>query len=281
LQFRHSRLRDFFYENIPIVRRRELHRLLAERLEKVGEPTYWDPSFSAAVCYHFALASMPEKELDFMLRGMRMHVMLNHELFPALDDGQLAQTNGALSGKAETLSRLHEVKKLLSDLDKKHISSGEYLKMEATILELEGGYKIGWGQYEEGLQAIRRGLALTASGTLELIRLNCLKHMCYYGIQTEEAAVLHKYGEEMFLLARKYGNEVYQGMALRFLGVAAQLTGNMEKAEKILKESVDLFEKISDRGCNYTLSLLAAWSYIGEIRHWIGELDQALKIFEY
>jgi tetratricopeptide (TPR) repeat protein len=85
----------------------------------------------------------------------------------------------------------------------------------------------------------------------------------------------------MFLLARECGNEVYQGMALRFLGVAAQLTGNMEKAEKILKESVALFEKIGGRGRNYTLSLLAAWSYIGEIRHWMGGLDQALKIFEY
>ena len=153
--------------------------------------------------------------------------------------------------------------------------------MEATILELQGGYMIGWGQYAEGLQAVHRGLELAIANAFKRIHLNCLKHICYHGIQTEDASILEKQGQEMLFVAREYNDEVYQGMALRFLGMAMQLTGDLDQAEKTFMESIELFKKIANAGRSYTLSVLAAWQYIGEIYHWRNELERALKIFEF
>lgn len=279
LRFRHACLRDFFYEGIVQVRRRELHRLLAEYLESIYDPEVWDPTLSTSLCHHLHCAAMSVKELDFMLREMRTQVMLNHELFPPLDDDQLKRTQGLLSGKAETISRLEQLKTLLFNLDRKRVDTREYLKLEATILELQGGYMIGWGQYPEGLQAIRRGLEIARSNAFERIHLNCLKHLCYYGIQTEDAAFLDTRGQEMLFVARECGDAVSQGTALRFIGVAHQLLGEFDEAETVLKDSSDLFAQLGYGGHLHTLGVLAARSYVGEIHHWRGDLDGALAIF--
>ena len=69
--------------------------------------------------------------------------MLNHEFFLPLDDEQLKRTQGILGGKAETMSRLDGLKTLLFNLDRKRVEMREYLNLEATILELQGGYIIG------------------------------------------------------------------------------------------------------------------------------------------
>ena len=199
--------------------------------------------------------------------------MLNHELFPPLDDEQLKRTQGILGGKAETMSRLDRLKTLLFNLDRKRVEMREYLNLEATILELQGGYMIGWGQYPEGLQAVRRGLELARVNEFTRIHLNCLKHLCYYGIQTEDAGFLDVQGQEMLFVARECGDIVCQGTAKRFIGVALQLQGDFDRAETVLQESSDLFAQMGYGGHLYTLGVLAAQSYIGEIRHWRGDLE--------
>jgi len=279
LLFRHACLRDFFYDGVGQVRRRELHRRLVEYLEGFYDSDIWDPTLSTALCYHLHCAAMPVKELDFMLREMRTQVMLNHELFPPLDDEQLKRTQGILGGKAETMSRLDGLKTLLFNLDRKRVEMREYLNLEATILELQGGYMIGWGQYPEGLQAVHRGLELARGNEFTRIHLNCLKHLCYYGIQTEDADFLDAQGQEMLFVARECGDIVCQGTAKRFIGVALQLQGDFDRAETVLQESSDLFAQMGYGGHLYTLGVLAAQSYIGEIRHWRGDLEGALKSF--
>lgn len=278
LRFRHACLRDFFYDDVGQVRRRELHRLLAEYLEKLYDPEVWDPSLSAALCYHLHRAAMPVKELEFMLSEMRTQVMLNHELFPPLDDVQLKRTQGLLGGKAETTSKLENLKTLLFNLDRNRVNVREYMKLEALILELQGGYMIGWGQYPEGLQAVRRGLELARRHEFERTHLNCLKHLCYYGIQTEDAEFLEAQGQEMLFVSRECGDEICQGAALRFIGVAHQLQGDFDRAEAMLRESSAHFSKLAYGRAPHNLGILAAQSYIGEIRHWQGDLEGALDV---
>lgn len=280
LSFRHTCLRDFFYDNIAQVRKRELHRLLSERLEKSYNPEIWDPSLSASLCYHLHHAALPVKELDLRLSELRMNVMLNHELFPPLSDEQLKRSKGLLIGKAETMSQLDSLKSILFNLDRKKVTPQQYLKMEATVLELQGGFMIGWGDYSGGLQAVQRSMQIAKANAFLRIHLNCLKHTCYYGIQNEDADILEQQGQEMLFVAKERGDECIQGVAMRFTGVAHQLRGDFKQACDILRESAQHFEQLAFSGHTYTLGALAAWYYIGEMQHWQCDMEEALKTFK-
>lgn len=277
--FHHVKVREYIYQSMPQFKKKELHKKVAAYIESFYSPQAWDPQLSAQLFHHYGCAGQEEKELELHLREMRLHIILNHELFPLLRDEVLLSCSSPFSDRTDTEMRLDQVRELLHRLNRRGPSGTDLLRMEAAYLELRGGYLIAWGQYKEGRHFINRALRITEDQGFDDLSLRCLQHLCYHGVQTDNAVLIEPHAREMIQKARKMNKEHYLGAGLRFAGVARQLTGDFQGAEKIFQRSVELFEELAEVGRSYSLNLLAAWNYRGELRHWQGRLKEALDCF--
>lgn len=281
IRFNHIKVKEYVYNEIGETKKRALHKQIVQLLEHQKNPTIWDHDLSNRMIFHYQKAGLALEELKFYFEEMRMHIMLNHELFPLLPDEVLQSCSTPFSERQQTENKFEEIRELLHNLHRQQYLSPDLPQMEASYLELRGGYLIAWGSYNEGRQYIQRALKVARKEGLSDLVLRCLQHHCLHGIQTDNISIIETFAKEMYQTARETDKEPYMGIALRFLGVAAQLRGDIEKAEKIFRGSINLFENLRDYGNSYTLSILAAWNYLGELRHWSGDFNGALRCFNY
>ena len=279
LRFRHGYLKDFFYKNIPHIKRREMHRALSVLLEKIYDPERWYPSLSFALPYHLNRASLPERELTFRIDEMRVHLMLYQEFFPTLEDKSLRCSVIPLRGREEVEKRLRDMNELLEEILQRGCRF-KNLKLKAGLLELEGGYKISQGKYPEGLEALRCALELAEEEGFQEIFLSCLKHLCSYGALIEDFQVIRENASALLAAAVQHGHEPYKGLALRLQGLGLQIEGKYEEAKNAFNKSAEVFERLKNKGHNFTLAALAAQNSIGTLYHSRGCCGQALAIFE-
>jgi DNA-binding SARP family transcriptional activator/tetratricopeptide (TPR) repeat protein len=280
LRFHHQRIREYVYGAMAAFKRQELHRRAAERLERVYSPQSWNPALSARLFLHFDRSGQRERELDLRLREMRLHIILNHELFPLLPDSVLLSCSAPFSDRPDTEQKLDQVRELLHHLNRFHPDLSRLAALEASYLELRGGYLIAWGSYKEGRHFLDRSLRLARKEGLGPVQLRCLQHLCYHGLQTDQPSLLVPHGREMLRMARELGRDASMGAALRFLGVARQLEGDFPGAGRIFERSIEVFRGLGEVGNPHTLGELAAENYIGELFHWSGRLQPALERFE-
>ena len=279
--FHHAQIKDYIYSSMPNFKRKELHKKAASLLEGNYSRHRWTPQISAQLYNHYEAAGLEEKELSLHLQEMGLHITLNHELFPLLKDEVLRSCSSPFSDRADTETRLDQVRELLHKLNVKGSSDMDLLRMEASYLELKGGYLVAWGQYREGRNIINRALRLTGERGYDDLGLLCLKHLCYHGVQTDNHKLIEPFAREMIHKSKKMNMDHYLGTALRFSGVARQLMGDFDAAERIYLRSIEVFEGLSEVGRPYTLGLLAAWNYRGELLHWQGKFDEALDYFDH
>ncbi|NCC43264.1 MAG: hypothetical protein EOM18_06700 [Clostridia bacterium] len=281
LFFHHIKIKEYIYGSMPNFKKKELHKKIATLIEGYHSKQRWTPQISAQLYHHYESAGLEEKELSLHLQEMGLHIILNHELFPLLKDEVLRSCSSPFSDRADTEMRLDQVRELLHKLNVKGSSDVDLLRMEASYLELKGGYLIAWGHYREGRNIINRALRLTGEKGFDDLGLRCLKHFCYHGVQTDNYKLIEPFAREMIHKSRRMNMDHYLGTALRFSGVARQLIGDFDSAERIYLRSIEVFEGLSEVGRPYTLGLLAAWNYRGELLHWQGRFEEALDYFDH
>lgn len=277
VDFCHANVRDCVYETLPGFKRREFHRRIAAILSARYSPRVWNPTLSAALRHHYRMAGLPAQELKLHLSEMSFHITLNHTLFPLIEDKVLHSCSIPFGGREETEFKIAQVRELLGKAGDSE--SLEMARMEASFLELWGGYRINWGDYRPGRALIGRALTLCRQHGFDEIRLHCLEHMGHRFLQTDEGGRLRDMGRAVVRLAKKLGKEHHIGLGLRFLGVHRMIEKDFDGAERILRHAAELFEELSLFGRNYTLNLLAPRCYIGETRQWRGDLDSAMEHF--
>lgn len=280
VDFRHEKVRESVYELIPGFQRKEYHRKAAGILNLGYSPRIWDPALSSMLCYHYTKAGLPEKVLNQHLKEMIFDITLNHDLFPLIQDHVLFSCTHPFRDRADTEKKMDEISDLLHTLNRTIPNDQEVLKMQASYLELRGGYLIGWGEYREGRIFINRAMQMAKQYSFNRIHIHCLMHMGHHFLQTDNWNSLLLCSREMLRLAKDEDQEKYIGIALRFIGVAFQIKGDFVRSEKVLRRSIEVFEDQALTGSCYTLSILAAKCYMGENYHWQGMINKAVELFE-
>jgi len=280
VDFRHAKVRESVYELIPGFQLKEYHRKAANILSRHYSPRTWDPALSSMLCYHYTKAGLPEKVLNQHLQEMIFDITLNHDLFPLIQDHVLFSCTHPFRDRADTEKKMDEIRDLLHTLNRTVPNDQEVLKMQASYLELRGGYLIGWGEYREGRIFINRVMQMAKQHSFNTIHIHCLMHMGHHFLQTDNWISLLQCSREMLRLAKDEERDKYVGIALRFIGVAFQIKGDFPRSEKVLRRSIEVFEEQALTGSRYTLSILAAECYIGESYHWQGMIEKAVESFE-
>ena len=282
VDFIHVNVRECVYDAIPGFKRKQLHRRIAEILKRHYSPHIWSPALSAMLRHHHSMAGEKRAVLEQYLREMSFHINLNHILFPMIRDAVLLKCSLPFSGREETEAKFGRIRDILQSCGAEEVSGeSELRRLEASYLEMYGGYKINWGEYEQGRRLTDSALRIAEEGGYDETAMHCLEDIAHHYLQTDRSAELGAEGKKILALARGLRKENHVGLALRLIGMASLIEGDYEEAERIFRESIKVFEGLELTGKFYTLNLLAPTCYIGEMRQWRGESSFALTRFEY
>jgi len=280
--FIHSRVRECIYESISLSKRQDLHRKAAEVLSRNYSPQRWDPDLSAMLRHHYIKSGQKVPELRQCIRELIFDITLNHDLFPVISDNVLLSCSSPFSSRDETEEKIRQAVEILEYIGSRcMVSEEEYANLEASCFELAGGYHISWGEYEKGRVYIDRAIKLSVEHGFKETHIHCLKHFCYMFLQTENAERLLAAARDLLRLAREADEAHYVATAVRLIGVSLFLLKKYDLAEKTFKHSIKLFESLKITGKSYTLGILVAMCYIGEIYQIRGDLKTALSYFSY
>lgn len=284
LDFTHANIRECIYEAIPEFKKQKIHSDIAEELSGKYSPQIWNPTLSAAICHHYTKAGLKMKRLRQQLCEMRYHITLNHDLFPMIQDNILLSCSIPFSSREDTEYKINQVRDMLHDINRSKGDTrvhDDVKELEASYLEIWGGYLVNWGEYREAMIFINRAVSLASEYGFDEILLHCLEHTGHHFLQTDNAPKLLQTGRKLLRQARKINKENHVGIALRFIGMSKLLEKNFGDAEKVFWRSIDLFEDLALIGRKYTLNMLASRCYIGEMCQWAGDFEKALEHFEY
>ena len=283
IDFSHAKLRACVYEAIPAFKLSEYHKKVADMLSGQYSPKKWDPALSSMLCYHYTKAGLSENVLNQHLCEMIFDITLNHDLFPLIQDDVLFSCTHPYNDRSDTEKKMEAMSRLLSDIrnNMRADNEKEILRMEASYLELCGGYLVCWGEYDRARVLLNRSMKIAREHSFSTIYIHSLSNMGHYFLQTDNAEPLMRTAREMLNAARDDEREKYMGIALRYIGVAFQIMGDYERSEKVLRRSISIFEEQALLGKNYTISMLAAECYIGENYHWQGDFAKAVEHFNH
>ena len=110
-------------------------------------------------------------------------------------------------------------------------------------------------------------------------QINVCEQLCYIGIQTDNPEVLHVFALRMYRLALSSHFHPEAGMAARFLALCHIMSGNVRAAQRLLQQSIRFFEQMEEQGEVYTLSIVAATHYQGDICIVEGSWEGALTCY--
>ena len=280
--FTHSSVRGCIYESISLSKRQDLHSKAAEVLGRSYSPQRWDPNLSSMLRHHYVKSGQKVPELRQCIRELIFDITLNHDLFPVVSDSVLLSCSSPFSSRDETEEKIRQAMAILEYIgSRRMVCDEEYAKLEASCFELAGGYHISWGEYEKGRVYINRAIKLSAEHGFKETHIHCLKHFSYMYLQTENAEKLLTVARDLLRLAREADEAHYVATAVRLIGVSLFLLKKYDLAEKTFKHSIKLFESLKITGKSYTLGILVAMCYIGEIYQVRGDIKTALSYFTY
>jgi tetratricopeptide (TPR) repeat protein len=148
------------------------------------------------------------------------------------------------------------------------------------LLILQSGFLRWTGQYVDALNCLEEAMRLAfASSDWTNNVLEVLEQLCYLGIQKDDASILRRYVFHFYRQALLQHVHPRVGMALRFLAVLNIMEARYGTAEKLLDMSIRLFEKLETRGNVYTLSIIAAVQYKGDIALHQGDHKAAFDFY--
>lgn len=278
--FIHVKVRDCIYGSVSLSNRQELHRKVAEVLAKRYSPFRWDPNLGAMLRHHYRKSGQKTMELRQYIRELIFDITLNHDLFPVVMDKVLLSCSTPFSDREETERKISQAMSLLDEIrSNESVSESELAGLEASCFELAGGYRINWGEYQNGMVYIDEAIRLSKKYGFTDTHIHCLKHISYMNLQTENAPKLLASARELIALASFAGKPHYAATGVRFVGMAKLMLGMYDESEKIFSHSIKLFERLGLTGKSHTLSVLVAKCYIGEIFQIKGDSSTALAYF--
>lgn len=280
--FTHTKIREALLQEMSFSRKMALHIKNIEVLEASAPEVlrYRHKKMCAKIFYHCHEANMPVKELYWRVRELELHFMAVHEVFPTLVDQDLMHYIPSVEDVTYTQRALGEAWKMMDMLFRTEGGSPELLRLERDLYILKGGCLWWSGRYADAdgmlRSALRKGAAI---GEPEPI-IRAGVQMCYLAIQRDDAKTLSFCARKLRTFAKKTPFRQWEGIALRFMAIAKILAGRHEEVEEYLLMSTSIFEKLEERGENYTVCLTAAEHFRGDCMLAQKKIAEALTFYE-
>ncbi|NLL36563.1 MAG: AAA family ATPase [Fretibacterium sp.] len=279
--FTHLKIREALLEGLSSSRKNALHRRSIEVLSQTPPlPLYRNRGTFARLAWHCREAGLPEEELRWKIGELKLHFQAAHEVFPPLTDPDLVQYLPTAEDLSWTERTLDETQKLIARIDRFRGRTMETFRCETDWEILKGGYLWWNGDYADSLHLLKEGLRKAMRLRNAESIAEAYGQLCYLAIQNDNARLLSLWGEALFRLARERHLHRWLGTSARFLGIANILSARPERAERFLRMSTRIFEKLEETGPSYTVSLIAAEHFQGDLRLSCSDVSDALEYYK-
>jgi DNA-binding SARP family transcriptional activator/predicted ATPase len=279
-RFSHSKIRDFVYSQLLVSRKRVLHNRVGMFIEGKLRNNFRDRGFYATILYHFSNAGNKLKVLEYTIKTAEEYSYVNHELFPQVSDNYLYTSESLCMDQMRATEYLQEIASMISCIKDEDGMPEQLKRLEVAYLEMLGRYYIWQAEYRRGIRTIHRMINLAASIANQDYLLKGYQQIVYYGIQTNHASIIQRFADKIMKMAQELNVTEKVGTALRFLGVAHSVKREYPIAEKYYRRSISLFKRLEDGQNNYSLSIAAAYNYIGDIRRFNKNFSEAIVYYE-
>lgn len=280
IEFIHGKIKDHVYSKISSARKRVLHSELAMSLMRELDGRSWNDLACSRLIHHCKNAGMKLEELEYTLKKLKLHINLNYELFPLFNDHVLKESSTSFGSREYTVKELESAHSLIREIKRENGLSDKLHELETIFMAIHGGYHLWWGEYDTGKILVKTALDRATAREDWAMESECLQHLCYYGIQIENGRLLAAYARRLIGAAGQIGNDPVKAMALRFLGMARIFSQDYGPGERALLSSIGRFEAIEAVDEPYTLQIIGARSYLGDLAHRTGRLEEAISIYE-
>lgn len=279
-KFTHQKLREFVYIKQSEGRKKILHNKIGDLLEKSLKNDKTDINTYHKLIYHYSNADNGVKSLNYKIKSLNYYLNFSHELFPILSNQDTETYKCAYFSKQQTIKHLKDVESVLKDVKKKEGATEEVIKLEIAFLHMRGRYLIREGDYEQGTGFIQEMIEKSIEIRDRDYALEGYKQMIYYCIQTNKTDLMIKYVGLALNLAVECNYHKEIGILLRLKGLYKIMCGQYEEAEKLLNESINIFNVTKQVADKYSLNIAAAYNYIGEIRRFNMKFSEALNYYD-
>jgi DNA-binding SARP family transcriptional activator/predicted ATPase len=279
-EFTHHKLREFIYGLQSPGRRKILHHRIGQILEQNLQNDYRDKFIYSRLIYHFSNGGKRLAALKYRIKNLDDYSDFSHELFPILYDEDMEDEKIIYLNQEESIKYLNDLELQLKEVQKTEKDQHELAKLEIAFYHTKGRYCIQEGEYEQGIDAIRKMIEGAERTEDDGYMLKGYRQMVYYGIQVHQTMLMQAYLTKGINLARKIQHQKEMGILLRLQGLQRLMVGAYEEAEEILKESIYIFEMLSQREDRYALNIAAAYNYMGEIRRHNMKFASALYYYD-
>ena len=278
--FTHQKLREFIYLQLSPARRKILHSKVAHLLEQSLHHDHRDRLIYSRLIYHFTHGGNRLTALKYQIMNLDIYLDFSHELFPLLEEEDMEKEKLQWLKEEEALKQFNHIHRSLEQLKRDVGEKEEYLLLKIMFLHMEGRYYIKEGEYLQGLEAIFQMIEAAQVTKNSEYMLKGYRQVIYYCIQIHDIEQMADYVEKGFILARTVNQQKEMGIFLRLKGLNKIMAGEFDGAEEILRQSIEIFQKLNRKEDKYGLNIAAAYHYIGEIRRYNMKFSGALHYYE-
>ena len=277
--FTHHKLREYIYKQLSMARRRALHQKVALILETSLRNDKRDILLYPKLIYHFSHARDINSTLRYRIKNASLYLDFRHELFPELKDGAVGKDQQLLLTRELANHTMEEITDLLAEVGSGDTATNELKKRRIEFFHLKGRYLILEGEYDEGVKCIQKMITEALAIGEHLFAVKGYVQMIFFGRQTHNLKVMEHNLALAFPLAQRYSYENNVAQLLRLKGLHRMMAGAYHQAEVFFKESIAIFSRLNDKIDQYSLSIAAAYNYIGDIRRCKKQFAEALKYY--
>lgn len=270
---RHFYLSEYLYQRQGDGRRKARHAKLAEIYKSYGgNPMDYLP----LMIYHYGKSGNLYHFFHNRVTYLRQFHSIAYENFPLLrPDVAWEDSLPDPSQGAKELLALGE--EILAWQD--NTLEGQRLKMEMHYIL--GRHQISMGGYPSGLDHIEKCASLAVLFEDCVTQTLCCKQLVFYGIQTEQIAVMEENLTKGMALLDPLAEPDQLATYLRLQGVCEISKGNYQIAQNLLDQSVALFRKLETPLRHYSINIAACYGYTGDIALAQGDFSAAITHYQH
>lgn len=276
--FTHVKIRDAILSNMTATRKQALHLKSMEVLESGASlHQYRKRGTYSLLHFHAREAGLTEKELYWRVMELKQHFKAAHEVFPTLTDYELLRYVPTKEDTDHTETALAEADRLMDRIVRVSGRNPWLLQIERDMLILKGSLLWWSGKYDDAEGTLKEGLNKALKTKDSEAVVEAFVQLCFLAIQNDDAGRLFVYADRLYKLSMREHMHKWMGVALRFKGICAILQGEPQKASRMLRMSVKVFEKLEEEGESYTVCIVAAEHFQGDAKLAEGEVREALS----
>ncbi len=265
-KFTHHKLREFIYSQQSLGKRSILHNKIGLILESRLRNDKRDILVYPRLIHHFSNARNWTATLNYSMKNANVYLDFSHELFPELSDTGIKGDNKIQISREIALNYINHIEELLEKAKTREIPGENVAGLKVRFLHMRGRYLIREGEYEKGVAYIEEVIKDSLrSGDYEYAIKGYIQ-MAFYSIQTHNVELMKKNLRPAMELAKAHGDQKDIATLLRLKGFNRIMSGCYQEAEKMLNNSINIFSRLDHREGKYSLSIAAAYNYLGEIR---------------